>query len=130
MNDNALKKYKDDDQLQIKNIVELKDKNNLTAFYAVNLVEGGYFLIAADDRSHPIMGLVDNGEFVLSENELPQAFLGYLDNEIYGIEKVRESEAEQTKEIETEWDAFLNRIAPGNEPYFCPGEHFTVKTRF
>lgn len=74
------------------------------------------------------MGIVDDSEFVLSNKELPQAFVGYLDNEIYAIENIRKTDIEPTQKIKKEWNAFLNRVPPDDDqPYYCPGEHYTVK---
>ena len=118
-------KRQNGDSLQIDNIVEIKDKKGINAFYAINLKDNGYILFAADKRSHPIMGIVESGKFELSE-DLPQSFLGYLDTEIHELELAREDNVPQLGEIKGQWDAIVNREPPdgeGGNAYDCPSQY-------
>lgn len=112
--------------LEIVDLREYKDKNDLTAFYHLQLSDNSIILVAADDRSHTIMSIVTTEENENSLDNIPESFTYWLNEEIRAIEFARDNSLIPTSEINKEWDSY--RLPhPPIEPDVCGGEYHQTK---
>lgn len=82
----------------------LKSSRGDAWVYVFNIPNGGFVVVAADDRAHPILGYSTNGQF--DSNNIPDG-LRYMLN-VYGdeIAYAQDNNLEAGSEIAAEWKAF------------------------
>lgn len=88
----------------VKDIFEVPDKNQQTAFYIVNYEGGGFLILAGDRRSEPVLAYSQTNEFVIDPDNFPSSLVAWLYDVTLGIETLRESSERPTPEIERQWE--------------------------
>lgn len=93
----------------IKDTTTYKTESNENAFYAINYNEGGFVIIAADNRISPILAYSDEGKFSNNIDEIPDAVVSWMEEEKEAVEYVKEMGLVQMPEIKLEWDNVENK---------------------
>ena len=88
----------------------LKTTDNNDAMFVINYVEGGFTVLAADDRVSPILAYAEEGYFSVNVDDMPDAVLAWLEEEKELIKYVRDEQLTQNPEIKLEWDYVENKL--------------------
>lgn len=71
------------------------------AYYVINNPEGGWVIIAADDRISPVIAYSDFGSF--QSDDMPENLSYWMDGISRTVEKVRESNLEASERVKAMW---------------------------
>jgi len=93
-----------DNTKTIKDIIEHKTLKNLTAFYVINYVQGGFIVIAADDRISPILAFSDTGTFSSTPVEIISPVQYWMEGIKDQVQNTIDHNLTQNKEIKLEWE--------------------------
>ncbi|TRX42138.1 C10 family peptidase [Flavobacterium restrictum] len=88
----------------IKEIVEHQTNKNKTAFYVINYNEGGFAVIAADNRVTPILAYSDSGSFSSIPSEIISPIKDWIIAEKEQIQYVIDNNLTQNKDRKLEWE--------------------------
>lgn len=115
----------------IKNDSIFMTRNNEIAFYVINYNEGGFIILAADDRCSPVLAFSESDEFFFNLDRIPDAMVSWLEEEAELIEFVREEGTLiQTPQIRLEWDQVLHRIPAPEDEGGCSGNTYSCNDTF
>lgn len=115
----------------IEDLTTYKTANVENAFYVINYNEGGFVIIAADDRVSPMLAYADEGKFSADINQIPEPVLSWMEEEKEIVQDVKDQNAIQIPAIKNEWDVALGRSAPPidtscNDIFIQKGPHLTT----
>ena len=79
-------------------------------YYIFNNPQGGWVIIAADDRVTPVLGYSDTGRF--SDEDLPDNLSWWMESVAKGVQSVRNSSGKASDQIKAEWDALTAGVMP------------------
>ena len=79
-------------------------------YYIFNNPQGGWVIIAADDRVTPVLGYSDTGRF--SDDDLPDNLSWWMESVAKGVQSVRNSSGKASDQIKAEWDALTAGVMP------------------
>ncbi|WP_298141782.1 C10 family peptidase [Flavobacterium sp.] len=88
----------------------LKTTDNNDAMFVINYVEGGFAVLAADDRVSPILAYAEEGYFSINVDDMPDAVLAWLEEEKELIKYVKDENLTQNPEVKLEWDYVESKI--------------------
>jgi hypothetical protein len=88
----------------VKSIFEHNTKNNDKAFYVVNYDEGGFIIIAADDRVSPVLAFSDSGSFSSTTKEIIAPVQYWMDGIKDQVRFAIDNNLTQKKEIKLQWE--------------------------
>ena len=108
----------------VKELVPIKNEKSETVFYIINYNGGGFVMLAADNRTLPILAYSETNNFSLDEESYPSGLVKWLTDSKNGIELVREKNTIQTKSQHLAWENlnYQNKLHPddifggGDEP--------------
>lgn len=114
----------------IKSSKEFKTSKKASAFYVVNYNEGGFLILAADDRVSPILAYSDSGDFKTQDNEIIPPVAYWIESQKNQVQSLINNNQTQSKELKKEWDVLksnevvqktstTSRIEP-TDPKDCP----------
>jgi hypothetical protein len=115
----------------IKDVIEHQTQKNQTAFYVINYNEGGFAVIAADNRISPILAYSETGNFSSTPSEIIAPIKDWIEVEKEHIQNVIEKNLSQDKHIALEWTKITAimaipksnaKIAP--DPTTCNDTHY------
>ena len=78
-----------------------RDGDQDDAYYVYNNPDGGWVIIAADDRVNPVLGYADNGSFSL--DDMPDNLKWWMEGLARAVEEVRTSGAEASDAARAAW---------------------------
>ncbi|MEZ4878821.1 MAG: C10 family peptidase [Chitinophagales bacterium] len=92
--------------LSVKDITEIKDNNNNTAYYLFNYNDDrGYLFLSADYRQEAAFGFGENG--LADINNMPPQLKYLIDEEIKEIDFLRNNEVDSIEQVPEEtWEMF------------------------
>ncbi|MDR2969998.1 MAG: thiol protease/hemagglutinin PrtT [Tannerellaceae bacterium] len=90
----------------------LRGDDASSLYYIYNIEdEGGFVIVAGDDRAYPVLGYTDQGSF--QAEGMPENLAGWLDfyarELLFVIEREEETESEVGTEIHDQWAGLLSR---------------------
>lgn len=97
-------------------ISPITDGNNEPIFYVINYQEGGFVLLAADNRYEPILSYSDDGYFDTNKETQPDGLIYWQNSITKDIQYVRENNIYQTAEIKYKWEHINLSNFAGKEP--------------
>lgn len=119
----------------IKDIIEHQTHKNQTAFYVINYNEGGFVIIAADDRISPILGFGETGSFSLKASEMPEGVVYWAEEKDNEIQFTIDNKLKQSKDVALLWinvsqslkskTKQINYKVPPDDPTYCPDTSIT-----
>ena len=115
---NSLKKLKVTyTNKSVKELVPIKNEKSETVFYIINYNGGGFVMLAADNRTLPILAYSETNNFSLNEESYPSGLVKWLTDTKKGIELVREKNIVQTKSQQLAWENlnYQNKLHPDDE---------------
>lgn len=92
-----------DNTKTIKDITTYKTLKNETAFYVINYNQGGFIVIAADNRISPILAFYDIGKFNTNLTETPEPVIEWMESEKEQVQYTIDHNLKQSKNIALEW---------------------------
>lgn len=92
----------------ISDISPIKDENENNLFYIINYVNGGYVILAADNRSIPILAYSESNSFNEDETVLKNKagisqWVKFAEKQIL---EIRQKKLKSTEEIDLAWKSF------------------------
>lgn len=89
----------------INSIKALKDYKGQNVFYVINYKGNGFVLIAADNRSEPILGYSEKNNFKLESltSMYPEGLQFWIKKTLADIQELRMSSQKQTAEVKNLW---------------------------
>lgn len=103
----------------IKTINEIKQKKGSTSFYVINYNEGGFIILSADKRTHPILGFSRDSNFDVDENLYPLGLKFWLNDTKNQIADIQNSNIEQSDENKLAWEEVQNALATSTQSIFA-----------
>lgn len=91
-----------DNTKTIKDITTYKTLKNETAFYVINYNQGGFIVIAADNRISPILAFYDIGKFNTNLTETPEPVIEWMESEKEQVQYTIDHNLKQSKNIALE----------------------------
>jgi hypothetical protein len=91
----------------VKSIFEHNTNNNNKAFYVVNYDEGGFIIIAADDRVSPVLAFSDSGSFSSTAKEIIPPVQYWMDGIKDQVQFAIDNNLTQKKEIKLQWEGLV-----------------------
>ncbi|TDS53983.1 C10 family peptidase [Myroides indicus] len=89
----------------LKEIIPIKDEEDKVIFYISNYHEGGFFILAADKRSIPVLAYSFDNNFSLDEEiGFPHGLIDWLQFAKEQIQEIRTKNLEQPIEFIEYWD--------------------------
>lgn len=79
-------------------------------YYVCNYPDGGWAIIAADDRVTPVLAYSDSGSF--DDTDLPENLKWWMDGLAGYVDEVRVSDLKASSQVEAEWQALLRGDNP------------------
>ncbi|KIA98809.1 hypothetical protein OA93_07945 [Flavobacterium sp. KMS] len=125
-----------DNPKMINTIIAHETKKNKKAFYVINYKQGGFIIIAADNRVTPILAFSDTGSFSSVPTEIIPPIQEWIKRGKEQIQNIIDDKLPQSKEIQQEWEAITdnsiavkspnttNKIAPDSRTD-CPDTNIT-----
>ena len=92
----------------IKDVVEHQTHKNQTAFYVINYNEGGFAVIAADNRMSPILAYSETGNFSSTPSEIIPPIKDWIEAEKEQVQYVKDNNIAQTEKNKLLWFKILN----------------------
>lgn len=93
-------------------IEKVKGDSDITYYYIINFLEGGFCLLSADKRTDPILAFSDKGEFVLDDGTKPEGLVFW---ESSTKEMIKEIKKSNQKPNESSWKVdMINKILNRN----------------
>jgi hypothetical protein len=89
----------------IRNSKEYQTSKKASAFYVVNYNEGGFVILAADNRVSPILAYSDTATFSTTDNEIIPPVAYWMESQKKQIQATISSNQIQSKELKEEWNA-------------------------
>ena len=89
---------------EVENITKVPDENGNTSYYIINYKNGGFVLIAADNRADPILAFSYSKKFPLNESKYPNGLVEWLVRTKDFVKNIRESNLEQSEEVKKLWE--------------------------
>jgi len=80
--------------------------DNDTLYFIFAYPDDGYVIVSAESSAPPVLGHCKKGKY--EPENMPPGLLYLLDKYKYSISSLRKEEIKPTKEIEQQWDSFLN----------------------
>ncbi|WBX73305.1 C10 family peptidase [Tenacibaculum pacificus] len=89
----------------IETITPVKSNKNITSFYVVNYKNGGFVLLAADNKSEPILAYSEKNNFLIEDQKslYPKGLGFWIKNTKNNISKLQNSDIKQSKEQKNSW---------------------------
>ncbi len=81
--------------------------------YAINLAQGGFVIVAADNVSKPVLGYSFEGSFML--DQMPPVVEEWMENYYRKIIDLRQNNIQATPEIEMEWSNLIKGEFPDRD---------------
>lgn len=88
---------------EVKKIDEVKNKNEVTAFYVVNYNEGGFLLISSDFRTSPIIGFSEKGSFDMDEANMPDGLRFWIKDAKKQFFEIQKSDIKPSAKEKIAW---------------------------
>lgn len=119
---------------EVKKIEEVRNENEVTAFYVVNYNEGGFLLLSADLRTAPIIGFSETGSFNMDEANMPDGLKFWIKDAKKQIFEIQKSDIKASEKEKIAWklvkESLINEVSslknlPIDECY----EHTEVVTK-
>ncbi|MBE9467296.1 MAG: Spi family protease inhibitor [Bacteroidetes bacterium] len=88
---------------EVKKIDEVKNKNEVTAFYVVNYNEGGFLLISSDLRTSPIIGFSEKGSFDMDEANMPDGLRFWIKDAKKQFFEIQKSDIKPSAKEKIAW---------------------------
>ena len=104
-----------DVEKEIETICTVKNVDNDDVLYSINYIDGGYVLVAADDRTSPIRAFSEESSFIIDNETLPDPVIEWLEYEKEAIKIIKDNNLTQMLEIEAEWD-YLDKTIQQTSP--------------
>lgn len=82
-------------------------------YYVFNNPQGGWVIIASDDRVNPIVGYSDKGAF--NTSSMPENLQWWMDGVAGEIDAVRQSDLEATPSVRAAWESLMAGAMPVTE---------------
>lgn len=103
-------KTKQSSNKKISSIIPMKDRDENNLFYIINYQEKGFLILAADDRSIPILAYSEISSFDIDDDVLEQKagvteWIKFAETQ---IKEIRQKELSSSKEIEIAWKSYEN----------------------
>jgi hypothetical protein len=95
-------------------------------FHIINYTSGGFVIISADKRIHPVIAYSDDSEFDF-EGELPFGLQMWMDNVSQNVKNKRAENAEPDASTTALWDVFtesISKLPPPPTPCAQAGEYY------
>ncbi|MGD9992252.1 MAG: C10 family peptidase [Salinivirgaceae bacterium] len=100
---------------EVKKIEEVKNENEVTAFYVVNYNEGGFLLISADLRTSPIIGFSETGSFNVDEENKPDGLKFWIKDAKKQIFEIQKSDIKASAKEKIAWtlvkESLINEVS-------------------
>jgi len=80
--------------------------DNDTLYFIFAYPDDGYVIVSAERSAPPVLGHCKKGKY--EPENMPPGLLYLLDKYKYSISSLRKEKIKPTKEIEQQWDSFLN----------------------
>lgn len=96
----------------VKKTTPIKDENDSTVYYIINYKEGGFMIVAADNRSTPILAFSENNDFPIKEETFSPSLKEWLDESVNQIKEIRNQNLSRTYNLEAEWNSVLSKEPP------------------
>ncbi|MET3027472.1 C10 family peptidase [Flavobacterium sp. UW10123] len=93
----------------IKSTKEYVTSKKESAFYVINYNEGGFIILAADNRVSPILAYSDSGNFATTDQQIIPPVAYWMEGQKKEIQAKISNNQVQTKEIKSEWNAITNK---------------------
>lgn len=90
--------------LKVKEVLRLKE--NGTMAYAVNFINGGFVIVAADDASQPVLGYSYEGSF--SETNIPTVVAEWMNYYYTQLQDIKTNNISATPEIREAWNQLIS----------------------
>uniref|UniRef100_A0A502EPD7 Spi protease inhibitor domain-containing protein n=1 Tax=Flavobacterium pectinovorum TaxID=29533 RepID=A0A502EPD7_9FLAO len=87
----------------VKNTKEYKTSKKASTFYVVNYNEGGFLIVAADNRISPILAYSDTGNFETNDNAVIPPVASWMENQKNQIQATINTVKVQNEDIKQEW---------------------------
>lgn len=84
-------------------------------YYVFNNPNGGWAIIAADDRVNPVIGYSYEGRFTI--DDMPENLQWWMDGVSGTIDEVRRSGAEASASVRAAWESLLSGATPVTNGY-------------
>jgi hypothetical protein len=94
----------------IKNTKEYKTSKKESAFYVVNYSEGGFIILAADNRVSPILAYSDSGTFDTTEKQIIPPVAYWIETKKAQIQSIINSNQSQNKDVKLEWEGITSNV--------------------
>ncbi|WP_169313458.1 Spi family protease inhibitor [Aequorivita sublithincola] len=83
---------------EVAEVSSINDEEENTVFYIINYKDGGFVILAADNRSIPVLAYSDSETFDLKAESYPSGLVNWLASTKESIKYVRENNIEQNIE--------------------------------
>ena len=114
--DNQSKNATSSIEKQTSEILPVSDEKNETVYYVINYQDGGFVLMAADDRYEPILSYSDDGYFDTNKENQPEGLIYWETSITKSIQYLRENNIPQTAEVKYKWENINLSSFAGKEP--------------
>lgn len=89
---------------KVKSILEVPDKNGITAYFIINYEKGGFVILAGDKRSEPVLAFSEANKFDLEADYYPAGLVSWLYSTKENIENIRDNKENISPEAERQWN--------------------------
>jgi hypothetical protein len=91
---------------KVESITCVPGENGNTVYYIINYENGGFLILSADNRIHPVLAFSASSNFpVESGNTLPNGLVEWLFDKKEEVEDVRRLNQKQTEKLKKAWTA-------------------------
>lgn len=94
----------------IEYIFPVVDENNDPVYYIINFSGGGYIILAADQRSIPLLAYSEVNNFPVNLDDYPSELVDWLEFAKNQIKEIRDNDLEQPREFVTMWEEYNDLI--------------------
>lgn len=102
---------KNGNQKKLSTLETVVTKNNETAFYIANYQNGGFAIIAADNRNTPILAFSETNSFKNDTLNFPEAMKNWFNFQKEVHSKIRKENKKQTLLSKHQWDFANNKVS-------------------
>ena len=89
----------------VESLLPVPDPQGHTAYYIINYKEGGYIMLSADKRTHPIRAYSHTGKFPVEEATLPAGLIDWLAETSDFVGHIRATRALAHPAVARTWDS-------------------------